>query len=59
MREIRAGDWVRFYRDGRFVIAQVEYVTGDTHDINGLMACTHEGEVDVDVILEVRGKEKK
>ena len=28
--ECEVGDWVRFYRDGKFVIGKVEYITKDS-----------------------------
>jgi hypothetical protein len=55
---IQPGDWVRFYRDGKLVIAVVEYLgepsTSYYDSYNKEFVCTDHGRVHVDDILEVR-----
>lgn len=51
--DVEPGDWVKFYRNGQFKIAQVEYIRSD--HVSGYQALTHEGAINTDSILEVRG----
>lgn len=64
--QIEAGDWVRFYSDGKLVIGQVEYVmkeripTSNPFDVpvkTGFDVKTDIGSVNSGYILEVRKKQ--
>ena len=65
MYQIEAGDWVRFYNNGKLVIGQVEYVIKeriptltafDTPVQSGYDVKTDIGSVNSGYILEVRKK---
>lgn len=53
---VRAGDWVRFYRNGKLVIGAVDYVYNKSVYPYGLEAATDRGTVLCKDVLEVRRK---
>lgn len=48
----KVGDWIRFYRDARFVIGLVEYVRKDILGYENYE--TDHGSVREDCVLEIR-----
>lgn len=53
---IDVGDWIRFYRNGALVIAEVRYEPRRNSWERHPKAITDVGEVAVDQVLEVRRK---
>lgn len=53
-KKVCVGDWISFYRDGKITISSVEYIIEKCYITE---YCTHDGKVNDDYVLEVRGKE--
>ena len=51
--KIEVGDWVRFYQNGKMIIGRGEYLRYSAI-LGGTEACTDQGAVDVESVLEVR-----
>lgn len=48
------GDWVRFYRGGQLIIAEVQYIRDAKHYPYDWELCTDNGAVDLGAVLEMR-----
>jgi len=51
--DVRPGDWVRAFVDGRLVIGDVEYIRWDPY---GWQAITDVGALSIEQILEARSR---
>lgn len=51
---VNVGDWIAFYRDARIVYAPVRYIRQRSSWERCDTACTDEGAVMLDQVLEVR-----
>lgn len=54
MKDVRVGDWVRFYRGGLLVLGVVEYIVPRAPWDSTPEAVTSLGQIPFDAVLEVR-----
>lgn len=58
-KQIKIGDWVRFYCAGKLVIGVVEYIESQGDVLNRTWLLTSEGRIDRDAVVEHRSRDER